>query len=59
MENYKNKKLPYIDQNENGVPVLYVDGAPFLMIGGELHNSSASSLTYMEKMYGPTSGIYI
>lgn len=53
MENYKNKKLPYIDQNENGVPVLYVDGAPFLMIGGELHNSSASSLTYMEKNVWP------
>ena len=53
MENYKNKMLPFLGRNENGVPVLYVDGAPFLMIGGELHNSSASSLTYMEKNVWP------
>ena len=27
---------------------LYVDGRPFLILGGELHNSSASSLPYLE-----------
>jgi hypothetical protein len=30
---------------------LIVDGAPFLVIGGELHNSSASSLDYMQPIW--------
>ena len=53
MGNNVNKRLPFIGRNENGVPVMYVDGAPFLIIGGELHNSSASSLDYMEKNVWP------
>lgn len=31
---------------------LIVDGAPFLVLGGELHNSSASSLAYMRPIWG-------
>lgn len=30
---------------------LIVDGAPFLILGGELHNSSASSLEYMRPIW--------
>ena len=30
---------------------LFVDGKPFLIIGGELHNSSSSSLAYMEPIW--------
>lgn len=30
---------------------LIVDGAPFLMLSGELHNSSSSSLEYMEPIW--------
>ena len=30
---------------------LIVDGAPFLMLSGELHNSSSSSLAYMEPIW--------
>jgi hypothetical protein len=30
---------------------LIVDGRPFVMLAGELHNSSASSLNYMEPMW--------
>ncbi len=30
---------------------LIVDGKPFLMLAGELHNSSTSSLEYMEPMW--------
>jgi hypothetical protein len=30
---------------------LFVDGQPFLILGGELHNSSASSLEYMEPIW--------
>ena len=28
-----------------------VDGNPFLVIGGELHNSSSSSLDYMQPLW--------
>ena len=38
---------------ENGVPVFYVDGKPFIGLGGELHNSSASSTEYMRKNVWP------
>jgi len=31
---------------------LIVDGKPFLMLAGELHNSSASSLEYMKPIWG-------
>ncbi len=30
---------------------LLVDGRPFVILGGELHNSSASSLAYMEPIW--------
>lgn len=45
--------LPYIAADANGVPILHVDGAPYLMIGAELHNSASSSLEWMEKEVWP------
>ena len=36
-----------------GKPILLVDGKPMLLFGGEAHNSSASSLTYMEEEVWP------
>ena len=30
---------------------LIVDGRPFIMLAGELHNSSSSGLEYMERMW--------
>lgn len=35
----------------NHRPVLYVDDRPFYIIGGEVHNSDASSPAYMEKIW--------
>ena len=35
----------------NGHPVLMVDGKPFIMLAGEAHNSSSSSLAYMEQAW--------
>ena len=32
---------------------LYVNDEPFLILGGELHNSSSSNLQYMEKQVWP------
>ncbi len=50
----------FIRAQENGTPhlekrgaatQLIVDGKPFLMIGGELHNSASSSLEYMKPIW--------
>jgi hypothetical protein len=42
--------LPQIRQN-SAVKQLYVDGKPFIMLAGELHNSSASSVEYMKPIW--------
>lgn len=36
--------IPFLKNNQ-----LWVDNEPFMIIGGELHNSTASSVSYMEK----------
>lgn len=46
-------RIPYIGQNEYGVATLYVKGEPFLMLGGELHNSASSSADFMEREVWP------
>ena len=45
--------IPRIAPNQYGVPTLYVNDQPFLILGGELHNSSSSSADYMEKNVWP------
>lgn len=45
--------IPCLRENENGIETLYVDGRPFLILGGELHNSSSSSPVYMEERVWP------
>ncbi len=45
-------KIPYIGEL-NGVKTLFVNDKPFLVRGGELHNSSYSSLEYMEERVWP------
>ena len=46
------KSLPYLKQ-ENNKTTLFVEDKPFLILGGELHNSSGSDLTYMEDHVWP------
>lgn len=46
------KNLPYI-KNENGLYSLIINNKPFVALAGELHNSSASNLKYMEKKVWP------
>lgn len=43
----RTSSLPYIEET-NGVKQLMVDDAPFIILGGELLNSSASSIEYMD-----------
>ena len=42
--------LPHIRQNGE-VKQLFVDDKPFVMLAGELHNSSASSIEYMQPIW--------
>ncbi|MDB5009530.1 MAG: mannonate dehydratase, partial [Mucilaginibacter sp.] len=42
----KQQDLPHVINNA-GYPELMVNGRPFLMMGGELGNSSASNMAYM------------
>lgn len=45
--------LPELRRGKNGAAALYVDNDPYLIYGGEVHNSSASSLAYMEGTVWP------
>lgn len=46
------KQIPEI-RELNGIQTLYVEGNPFYVLSGEIHNSSSSSLAYMEKEVWP------
>lgn len=43
--------VPQLTKNIHGTTQLMVDGRPFLMIAGELHNSSASTIEYMTLLF--------
>ena len=49
--NYLNaQELPQL-KKEGNITRLYVDGKPFIMVAGELHNSSSSNLTYLAPIF--------
>ena len=48
--------LPRIAQN-GAVKQMFVDGKPFIMLAGELHNSSASSVEYMKPIWDHLAGL--
>ncbi|MGC4055969.1 MAG: DUF5597 domain-containing protein [Paludibaculum sp.] len=50
--------LPQIRQN-GLVQHLFVDNRPFLMLAGELHNSSASSAEYMKPIWDKLSAMHL
>jgi hypothetical protein len=39
-------KMPHLEKRVNATQLI-VDGKPMLVLGGELHNSSSSSVEYM------------
>jgi beta-galactosidase GanA len=43
-------KPPHLEKRGNATQLI-VDGKPFLILGGELHNSSSSSLEYMKPIW--------
>ena len=42
--------LPHLEKRGNATQLI-VDGKPFLVLGGELHNSSSSSVEYMKPVW--------
>ena len=49
-----NKEVPSrLVKNENGSWQLIVNGKPFIMLAGELHNSSASTVDYLNSLWAP------
>jgi beta-galactosidase GanA len=52
----QSNRAPHLEKR--GVTVqLIVDDKPFLILGGELHNSSSSSLEYMKPIWGKLAGM--
>lgn len=49
-QNGRAVQLPEVRAN-GAVKQLFVDGRPFLMLAGELHNSSPSSVSYMQPIW--------
>ena len=45
-------KIPYLEGKGKNT-TLYVDGKPFVALSGEIHNSSSSSLEYMDNVVWP------
>ena len=45
--------FPCIRRDENGIDTLYVHDQPFLMRSGEIHNSAAASLDFLEQNVWP------
>jgi hypothetical protein len=50
--------LPQIRQN-GAVKQLFVDNKPFIMLAGELHNSSASSVEYMKPIWDKLASMHL
>ena len=50
--------LPQIRQN-GAVKQFFVDNKPFIMLSGELHNSSASSVEYMKPIWNNLSAMHL
>jgi len=50
--------LPEIRQN-GAVKQFFVDGEPFIMLAGELHNSSASSVDYMRPIWPKLAALHL
>ncbi|MFS0724263.1 DUF5597 domain-containing protein [Paenibacillus sp. 1P07SE] len=52
-----NQPIPSLDRTGPAVRLL-VDGKPFIALAGEVHNSSSSSLAYMEPIWGKLSDLH-
>jgi hypothetical protein len=51
-------RLPHLETRAHATQLI-VDGKAFLILGGELHNSSASSLAYMKPIWPQLAGMHL
>jgi len=57
-ESSKASLVPHLEQRGSATQLI-VDGKPFLVLGGELHNSSSSSLLYMAPIWPRLRAIHL
>lgn len=50
--------LPHLEKRGSATQLI-VDGSPFLVLGGELHNSSSSNVAYMEPVWARLSAMHL
>src|ERR1700729_3233514 len=50
--------IPHLEKRGSATQLI-VDGNPFLVLGGELHNSSSSSVAYMEPVWARLSAMHL
>ena len=55
---WQSPPLPQIRQN-GAVKQLFVDGNPFIMLSGELHNSTASSVEYLKPILNNLAALHL
>lgn len=46
-------------KDHNGTTRLFADGKPYLMLSGELHNSTSSTLEYLEPVWQKVKGMHL
>ena len=52
------REIPRVEYR-NGYKTLLVDGEPFVLLSGELHNSSSSTTAYMEPIWGRMKALHL
>ncbi|MBC8052756.1 MAG: DUF5597 domain-containing protein [Sphingobacteriaceae bacterium] len=52
LSNANAQEIPHLEKRGNTTQLI-VDGKPFLVLGGELHNSSSSDLSYLNPLWAP------
>ncbi|MFP5249428.1 MAG: glycoside hydrolase family 42, partial [Acidobacteriota bacterium] len=50
--------LPHLETRGHATQLI-VDGKPFLILGGELHNSSSSSVAYMKPIWPRLAALHL
>jgi hypothetical protein len=50
--------LPHLEKRGKATQLI-ADGKPFLVLGGELHNSSSSSLSYMQPLWARLAALHL
>ena len=54
----RDNAVPHLEKRGKATQLI-VDGKPFLVLGGELHNSSSSSLSYMEPLWPRLAALHL